>query len=269
MARTSGARSDAKTSKFILSSFALGPLTIRIYSLTFVLGILAAYLIGRARALRAGISAKIFDDIIFWTIIAGFLSARIYYVLFYFGLYRDNLAEIYKVWHGGLAIYGGLIGGTIVLYFLCKKYAVDFFKFADLLVIGLPIAQAIGRIGNYFNYEAFGAPTNLPWKMFVPEQFRPPGFQQYAYFHPTFAYEIIWNLIVFALIFFAAKKRPKPGILLGIYLLLYSIGRFAIEAIRLDSAYFGVFRGDQITALLLIICALAIIVSRYVAQANK
>ncbi len=250
-------------------SFEVGFFTVRYYSLFFVTGVVFAYFIAKARALKKGINELVFDEMIFWAILFGFVSARIYYVLFYFDQYSKNLSEIFKVWHGGLAIYGGLIGGVITLYFLSKKHNVNFFSLSDSIVFALPLAQAIGRLGNYFNYEAFGKPTDLPWKMFVPSNFRPDGFQSSSYFHPTFAYEILSNLLVFFFLWRISKKTSNPGILTGAYLILYSIGRFFIESIRLDSAFIGIFRVDQLVALLLIFAGLGIIINRYVAQTSK
>ena len=253
----------------VSQSFKVGFLTVRYYSLFFVAGVVIAYFIAKAKALKKGISETVFDEMIFWTVLFGFISARIYYVLFYFDQYTSNLSEIFKVWHGGLAIYGGLIGGVITLYFLSKKHNVNFFSLTDVIVLGLPLAQAIGRLGNYFNYEAFGKPTDLPWKMFVPANFRPDGFQSSSFFHPTFAYEIVSNLLVFLVLWRISKKTNNPGILTGAYLILYSIGRFFIESIRLDSAFIGIFRVDQLVALLLIFAGLGIIINRYVAQTSK
>jgi phosphatidylglycerol:prolipoprotein diacylglycerol transferase len=259
MAGTSAKNGGAKASGAILNfslsqSFKVGFLNVRYYSLTFVGAIVAAYFIARRRVLKAGITEKVFDDIFFWTVLVGFLSARLYYILFYFNQFQNNLSEIYKIWHGGLAIYGALIGGAVALYVLCRKYKLDFFKLTDLVVLGIPVGQAIGRLGNYFNYEAFGKPTNLPWKMFVPEKFRPIGYEGYRFFHPTFLYEIIANLIIFGLLLVVEKKiKLRTGMLTALYILFYSTARFVIEAIRLDSAYFGPFKGDQVTALGLIL----------------
>ncbi|MBU6447465.1 prolipoprotein diacylglyceryl transferase [Patescibacteria group bacterium] len=270
MAGTNRKAGSAKTGSSVLShfllsqTFSLGFTRVRYYSVFFVSAIILGYLVARARAIKQGIQAALFDDIIFWTVVWGFVSARIYYVLFYFTEYEHNLSEIYKVWHGGLAIYGGLIGGAIALYFLTKRRGVKFFSFTDVVVFGLPLAQALGRFGNFFNYEAFGAPTNLPWKMYVPPQFRPAGYAQFQYFHPTFAYEAIWDVLTFAALVILAKskygKKYGRGLFTGAYFVLYSIGRFVIEGIRLDSAwFFGHIRGDQLTAVLLAIAGLAII----------
>lgn len=253
----------------VAQSFKVGFFTVRYYSLFFVAGVVLAYFLAKARAFKKGISELLFDEIIFWTVLVGFISARLYYVLFYFDQYKLNLSEVFMIWHGGLAIYGGLIGGIITLYFLSKKHQLNFFSITDAIVFALPLAQSIGRLGNYFNYEAFGNPTNLPWKMYVPEQFRPEGFNTYSFFHPTFAYEILFNLFVFLLLWRIEKKSYSAGVLTGSYLVLYSVGRFFIEQVRLDSAYLGTFRVDQIVALLLIFAGLGIIINRYVAQSSK
>jgi len=253
----------------VAQSFKVGFFTVRYYSLFFVAGVVLAYFLANARALKKGISELLFDEIIFWTVLVGFISARLYYVLFYFDQYKSNLSEIFMIWHGGLAIYGGLIGGIVALYFLSKKHQLNFFSITDAIVFALPLAQSIGRLGNYFNYEAFGNPTNLPWKMYVPEQFRPEALNTYSFFHPTFAYEILFNLFVFLLLWRIEKRSYSAGVLTGAYLVLYSVGRFFIEQLRLDSAYLGIFRVDQIVALLLIFAGLGIIINRYVAQSSK
>ncbi len=280
MERTRTKSCHAKTSRSLLSSkiatlpvlsqsFEVGFLKVRYYSLFFVVGVVLAYFIAKARAIKRGITEIVFDEIIFWTILFGFISARLYYVFFYFDQYKSNLLEIFMVWHGGLAIYGGVIGGIVALYFLSKKHHLNFFTLSDAIVFALPLAQSIGRLGNFFNYEAFGKPTNLPWKMFVPKEFRPEGFASFSYFQPTFAYEILFNLFVFFLLWRIERKGIKPGVLTGTYLVLYSIGRFFIEGLRLDSAFLGSFRVDQIVALLLIFVGLGIIMKRYVAQSNQ
>lgn len=272
MERAGTKSSSSKTGQLILSqTFSIGPLKIRYYGLTMLAAVATAYILGRRHSKEIGISHDTFDDVAFWTIFWGFICARVYYVIFYFDQFRGDLSEIYKVWHGGIAIYGALIGGALALFYQCRKRAVPFLSFADKIVIGIPLAQSIGRLGNFFNYEAFGAPTSLPWKMFVPVQFRPRGFEQYSYFHPTFAYEMIWNLGVFAALLFLNKRYGnfKPGTLILAYVILYSLGRFFIEGVRLDSAFVEGFRVDQIAALFLIIGSLAILLYRYVSQTRQ
>jgi phosphatidylglycerol---prolipoprotein diacylglyceryl transferase len=272
MDRSRTKSSSAKTNQFVLSQgFSLGPLQIRYYGFTMLAAVASAYFLGRKHTKEIGVQSQDFDDIAFWTIIWGFLGARIYYVLFYFYQFQNDLSEIYKIWHGGISIYGGLIAGAIAIWYQCGKRDISFLKFTDKLIIGVPLGQAIGRIGNYLNFEAFGTPTNLPWKIFIPERFRPGEFSSSPYFHPTFAYEMIWDLIIFIILLTLNRKviNQKPGWLVLIYILTYSIGRLFIEGLRVDSAFIAGFKVDQIIALLLIIFSFGIILYRYVPQANK
>ncbi|MFN3692287.1 MAG: prolipoprotein diacylglyceryl transferase, partial [Fervidobacterium sp.] len=130
----------------------------------------------------------------------------------------------------------------------------SFVHATDLFTSVLPIGQAIGRWGNFFNYEAYGRPTNLPWKMFVPPEKRMPGFDTYEFFHPTFLYESLWNIIVFIFLYFVIEKRKQNfGETTALYLILYSVGRFMIESLRLDSLMVSNFRTAQVVSVLLII----------------
>ena len=178
-----------------------------------------------------------FYDIGFWVLLGGIFGARLYYVLLSPNYYLSNLKEIFMIQHGGLSIHGAVLGGIIAGAILCKIKKMDFFKYADLCALGLPIAQAIGRWGNFFNSEAFGLPTNLPWGIFIPENARPTMYASFEYFHPTFLYECIWNILVFLILFFVIKKFffKCHGIAFFAYLILYSLGRIAIEFIRIDS----------------------------------
>lgn len=274
MERTSAKNGGPKTGQLILSqSLRIGPLTVRYYGLLMVSAIILGYLLGWTRAKIKGWTRSFYDDVCFWLVVCGFLGARIYYVLFYPQFYRGNFWEVFKIWHGGLAVYGAVIGGALALFLLGRKSKKSFFELSDIVVYALPLAQALGRFGNFINYEAFGRPTNLPWKMFVPQQFRPPGYQNFSHFQPTFAYEAIWDILVFAALYWISRKPRQNGTLTGWYLLLYSFGRFFIEAIRLDSAYFGSIgtihiRGDQLTALALILAGSAIILKNKYAPAS-
>ena len=279
MERTTTKTFGAKASRALLSysvifpalvsqGFSLGKFYIRYYSLTMLSAIVVGYFIGLWRAKKENLSVKTFDDIVFWSVIVAFLSARLYYVIFYNQYYRADFIEIFEIWHGGLAIYGGLIGGLGTLIFFSRRLKIPLLKLTDIFAFALPVAQAIGRFGNYFNYEAFGTPTNLPWKMFVPLQFRPAGYEAYSYFQPTFLYEAVWDVLVFLALlfiskFFLAKKVKSTGYISAFYLLFYSFGRFFIEGIRLDSAYIFGFKIDQIIALLMILLASAIMFKAY------
>lgn len=263
---------------FLLAQyFQVGPLQIHFYGIILAGAILIGYLVARAKTARFNIEKKQLDDVGFWLVIWSIIGARLYYVLFYPQFFRNGFLEIFRIWHGGQSIYGALIAGAATLFYFSRKTKITFFRWTDLMAFALPLAQAFGRLGNFFNYEAFGLPTNLPWKIFIPVQHRPPDYLQYEYFHPAFAYELIWNIVVFLILLLVEKVLNKKlnsrfnftGIFTALYLFFYSLGRFVIEGIRLDSAYFGPFRGDQLTALCLMVAALGIISYRYVSQTRN
>jgi phosphatidylglycerol:prolipoprotein diacylglycerol transferase len=247
----------------------IGPLAIHSYGITFAGGVVAAYLVGRWAAVQRGISPEQFDDIAFWAVVVGFISARAYYVLTYPQYFAGNLLEVFKTWDGGLSIFGGILGGIAVVYFRVRRLKVNFLNALDAIVIGVPLGQAIGRIGNYINHEAFGYPTNLPWKIFIPFIDRPVGYQQYSYFQPTFLYEMIADLLIFfiLLVWFrrsnrSEKTKKRYGIFFAVYLVLYGIARYIIEGMRLDSSYIlgtHFLRFDQFIAILLFLVGCGIL----------
>ncbi len=181
--------------------------------------------------------AEIIYSLAFWALLGGIIGARLYYVVLNFQYYFSNPAEIIMLNHGGISIHGGILGGIVTTLVYAKKNSVDFWKFADLYALGLPIAQAIGRWGNFFNSEAFGLPTTLTWGVFIPRELRPFAYRTSEYFHPTFLYECIWDIFIFFILYFLIKKYffQNKGVLLFSYLILYSVGRIMIEFIRIDS----------------------------------
>lgn len=239
----------------------IGPFSVRWYGVLIATGIVLAYILGRNFALKEGIKEDYLVEMVFWGIIAGIIGARLYYVAFNFDYYRDNPMEIFKIWNGGLAIHGAFFGGLFAgfLYTRLKKSAgIRFFQASDIFTAVLPLAQAIGRWGNFMNHEAYGAPTDLPWKMFVPRGYRVPGYTQYKYFHPTFLYESLWDIFVFIVLFNYMKKRKRYGEVTGLYMILYSMGRFVIEGLRLDSLYVGELRTAKLVSVILMIVGLII-----------
>ncbi len=236
-------------------AFTLGPLSVHWYGILIVLGIIAAYSYALLEAKRRGLSAKIIEDISVWCVIGGVLGARIYYVLFNLSFYLQNPIEIFSVWKGGLAIHGAILGGAAVFFFLMRKHKLSPLSYADVIMPGILLGQAIGRWGNFFNSEAFGAPTDLPWGVFIPTDLRPVDLTDYALFHPTFLYESIWNLIGFFILVWLSRKHrimASPGAILAIYLIYYSLGRFCIEQLRTDSLWLGPLRAAQVVS----VCAL-------------
>jgi len=186
------------------------------------------------------VSEKDFWNILIVVIICGFLGARIYYCLFNFSYYEGHLNEILNFRQGGLSIHGGIIFGFLGAFIFCYVNNLPVLKLSDLYSYGLILAQAIGRWGNFFNSEAFGKPTDIFCKLFIPVSHRPLEYIGFEYFHPTFLYESILDLIIFFLLFFVIRKYAKCyyGVVFVSYIFLYSIARFFIELIRIDSIYF-------------------------------
>ncbi len=234
--------------------FQIGKFQLRWYSVCIASGILVSYVLARRRLSMYPIKPEDLDEGLFWGIVAGILGARTYYVIFNWNYYSKYPSEIYKIWHGGLAIHGGIFGALLMIFIYSKTKG--YFKFVhatDLFTSVLPLAQAIGRWGNFFNYEAYGRPTTLPWKMYVPPERRIPGFDIDRFFHPTFLYESLWNMAIFVFLYFFVEKRKREyGETTASYLILYSVGRFWIESLRLDSLMAGHIRAAQVVSIILI-----------------
>lgn len=178
-------------------------------------------------------------DLSTYLLIGALLGARIYYILFNLDYYSTHINEAFMIWQGGISIHGAIIGGFITGTAYTKIHKLNLFKYADLFAFGLIIGQAIGRWGNFFNSEAFGKPTNLPWKLYIPEFQRPELYANNEFFHPTFLYESITNLIIFAVLYFIIRPRYSNfnGVIFFSYLIMYSIFRILIESVRIDSIY--------------------------------
>ena len=237
----------------------LGPLVIRWYGILMATSIVVALWLAHRQARREGLPA---DDIISvgqWSILAGLLGARLYEVAFNWDYYGQYPAKILAVWEGGLAIHGGLIVGPLVGVWLARMWRVPILRGLDVTAPSFAIGQAIGRWGNFFNEEAFGRPTELPWKLYISPPHRPPGYTQFDFFHPAFLYESLWDIGVFLalVLWLRPRLREQPGGLFFAYIGLYSIGRFAIEGLRLDSFFLGPFRVAQLASLLGVIVAIA------------
>jgi phosphatidylglycerol:prolipoprotein diacylglycerol transferase len=242
----------------------IGNIEIHWYGLLIASGIVIAYLIGRKLAFREGIDEEYILEAVFLGVILGVICARLYYVAFTWDYYSQHLNEIFMTWNGGLAIHGGIIGGIFAAFLYTKyrkKANLKFLQATDLFIVVLPLAQAIGRWGNFTNYEAYGSPTNLPWKMFIPTLYRMPGYSEFEFFHPTFLYESVLDTLIFIfLLTWILKKRKKYGEITGIYLILYSIGRFLIEGLRLDSLYINnKFRTAQVISIVFLILGIVIL----------
>ena len=230
----------------------IGPFVIRWYGVLMATAIVVALWLAHREARKEGLPADDVISVAQWSILAGLVGARLYEVVFNWDYYGQYPAKIIAVWEGGLAIHGGLIVGPIVGIWLARRWHVPVLRGLDISAPGIAIGQAIGRWGNFFNEEAFGRPTDLPWKLYISPPHRPAGFAQFDFFHPTFLYESLWDLAVFLVLigWLRPKLRGRPGALFFCYVGLYSIGRFAIEALRLDSFWIGAFRVPQIASVI-------------------
>lgn len=208
------------------------------YGVIMALAICVGVLIADWAANRyLGLKKETIIDLAPYLIIFGILGARLYYCVMNYDFYLRFPTEIIAIRHGGISIHGALLGGAFGLWIFSLRHKISALKLADACAIGLPIAQAIGRWGNFFNSEAFGLPTNLPWKLFIAPQYRPIPYQDVEYFHPTFLYESILNVFIFLILFWFLKsgKIKKEGNIALIYLILYSVVRIFVESLRLDS----------------------------------
>jgi len=220
--------------------FQLGPLSFRWYGLLIALAVLLGLALSLQLARRQGMDPSLIVDLLPWLVLGSVVGARLYYVLFEWRQYQGNWADALAIWRGGIAIHGALIGGTLTLILFCRARQQPFWPLLDVLVPAVALGQAIGRWGNFFNSEAFGLPTDLPWRLTIPYDHRPPEFLGESTFHPTFLYESVWNLGVFALLLllFRSARRGRidlpAGALTCVYLMAYSSGRVWIEGLRID-----------------------------------
>lgn len=221
-------------------AFSLFGIDVMWYGILIGLGMVIALYIDMYESDRVGIGKDAVIDLAFFIIPLGIIGARIYYVLFSWDLYANNPITAFDIRGGGLAIHGGILAGILTGYVFSKVKKIPFFKFADVVILGVPIAQAIGRWGNFINQEAHGGPTDLPWGIMVDG----------VKVHPTFLYESIWNLIVFTILLKTRKNKKYEGQIIVEYMVLYSLGRFLIEGLRTDSLMFGPIRMAQFISLL-------------------
>jgi prolipoprotein diacylglyceryl transferase len=245
----------------------IGPLRVHFYALCIIAGIVVATLMTNHRLTKRGAEPWVVVDIGLIAVPLAIVCARIYHVLthfsFYFGAGKNPLSALY-IWEGGIAIYGALIGGAVGALIGCRWTGIRFWSFADALAPGIIIAQAMGRLGNYFNHELFGLPTALPWGLEIESSNPafPAGLPAGTLFHPTFLYEMIWNLLGAAVLLWAGHRfRMQWGRLFGLYLVWYSAGRIVWETIRIDpSDVFLGLRTNVWAAILGVIVGLVVII---------
>ena len=233
----------------------LGFIQIYWYSIMILLGIILASIVILKECKRFNIDNDFMLNLFFYTIPIAIIGARLYFVIFNFNYYSNNVIEIFKLWEGGLAIHGGIIAGLIFIIYYCKRYNQNIWKILDIAVIGLIIGQIIGRWGNFFNQEAYGSATTLSYlkSIYLPN-FIIDGMKiNNIYYHPTFLYESIWNFIGLIILLKIRRKNVKIGQISSIYLIWYGIGRLFIESLRQDSLMLGHIKVAQLLSLLMII----------------
>ena len=218
-------------------------MTLHLYGFFVGLGIVAGIIVVE-KINKKILTAELFS----WIIIPAIFGARIYHVIDYWQYYQENLWQILYLWQGGLAIYGSIIGGFIGLWFYSKLKKINIFAVCDVIAIGLPIGQAIGRLGNFFNKELYGLPTSLPWGIYINNK----------KYHPLFSYEAIWDILIFIVLIILIKtnKKRKTGFFFFSYLGLYSFGRFWLDFLRIDPWKIGTLAVSQYISLIFLAISL-------------
>ncbi len=243
----------------------LGPIPIRAYALCIIVGIVVGWWLTMKRWVARGGRTETLELILSWAIPAGIVGTRVYHVItdyqLYFGPGRDWW-RMFFIWEGGLGIWGGVALGGLAAWWQAKKHGVAFSAVADAGAPGLLIAQAIGRLGNWFNQELYGRPTDLPWGLEIDAAHRMAGYENVATYHPTFLYELLWNLAACAVLLWAEKRWSLGrGKVFALYVVLYTLGRFWIEALRIDTVnHIGAFRLNNYTSAIVFAGALAVLI---------
>lgn len=265
-------------------TFQIGPLTVHLYGVILMLGAVAAAYLASREAQRRGLDPDYVWDALTYVITGGVIGARLWHILtpppsmVAMGItphyYLTHPLEAIAVWKGGLGIPGAVMGGGLALYLYLKVKQrhlppwkrTSFAQWADVAAPGVALGQAIGRWGNYVNQELYGAPTNLPWKLYIDPQHRLPGYENIAYYHPLFLYESIWNLLNMGLLLWVARRyerRLRQGDVFLLYLMVYAVGRFFLEYLRLDASRIGTINANQTLMALVGLGAAALFLARH------
>ncbi len=260
----------------------IGPLAVRWYGLLLMGGVLAAAFVADREARRRGEDPEHVWNALTWTLVLGIIGARLYHVIsnpadstVNFSYYLQNPVKILYIWEGGLGIYGAIAGGLLAIFLYVRRHQLSFLRWADIGIVGLPLAQAIGRWGNFVNQELYGYPTTLPWGISIDPAHRLPQFADLppgTRFHPTFLYESVWNLLTFGLLLLLARRfghRLRQGDLLLAYGVLYPLGRILVETQRPDAWTMGGIPTAQLIGAVSIILCTTLLVWRHRGQAEK
>jgi len=248
-------------------------LYIHYYALILMVAMLVGAWVTARRARAVGLDENIVWDGLLWAIIPGLIGARLYHVLtptpasgLSFDYYRLHPLEIFAVWNGGLGIYGAIVGGALGVLAYCIRRKQPVLVWLDLIAPAMALGQAIGRWANFVNNELYGAPTTLPWAIYIPLKNRVPGYEQFSTFHPLFLYESLWNLAAFGALLWIERRfkdRLRSGDLILIYLMSYATIRFLLDFVRLDSNGFGFITTAQLVSLATFFIAGGIFIVRH------
>ncbi len=266
----------------IPDGFYIGTFKIYFYALVILTGALLAAWLASVRAKKRGLDTDLIWDMLPWLLIAGIVGARIWHILtppasmveqgITTHYYLTHPLDMLKIRNGGLGIPGAVIGGALALYIYSRRHKISFPVFVDLIAPGLALAQAVGRWGNFFNQEVYGAPTDLPWKLFIDTAHRLPEYTDVAYYHPLFFYEFLYNLLNMGILLWIGKRfanRLKDGDIFLTYLIIYPIGRFFLEFLRLDPSPVAGINVNQTTMAAIALCAVIALILRHRLGARK
>jgi len=256
--------------------FSIGPLFVHYYGVIIMLGVLAAAWLATREAKRRSVDPELIWDMLPWLLIAGIIGARIWHILtppasmVAVGIttqyYLTHPLDAIAIWNGGLGIPGAVMGGAIALIIYARNKKTNFWLFADIIAPGLALAQAIGRWGNFVNQELYGAPTNLPWAIFIEPAYRLPEYKDVAYYHPMFLYESLWNLLLMAFLLVIGRKfaaKLKTGDIFLMYLVGYPLARFMLEFIRLDPSNVGGINANQTLMAVIALSSAAVLIYKH------
>jgi phosphatidylglycerol:prolipoprotein diacylglycerol transferase len=235
--------------------FNVGPLFVRFYGIILMLGAVAGAFLAQGESKHRGYKPDVVWDVFIYLLIGGIIGARVWHILtpspstgITTSWYLSHPLDALALWKGGLGIPGAIIGGLIALYVYSRRTGINFAEWADIGAPGLALGQAIGRWGNFVNQELYGAPTNLPWKIFIDPAHRLAEYVNVEYYHPLFLYESIWNLMNMILLLWISRRYPEPlknGDIFLVYLIVYPLGRFLLDFLRLDASMVGLININQ------------------------
>ncbi|MFH7818552.1 prolipoprotein diacylglyceryl transferase [Neobacillus thermocopriae] len=249
-------------------AFSLGPIQVHWYGIIIGVGLALAMYIAMKEGNRRGLPKDTFADLLLWAIPIAIISARIYYVIFEWDYYKNNLTAIPQIWNGGIAIHGALIGSVLTAYVFSKKRGISFWKLADIAAPSIILGQAIGRWGNFMNQEAHGGEVTREFleNLYLPDFIINQMYINGSYYHPTFLYESIWDLAGFIFLLLLRRANLRRGEMFLTYVIWYSVGRYFIEGMRTDSLMLGELRMAQMISIVLIVGSIALLLYRRMKQ---